>query len=602
MFITGNTNVTLFKKCPITPTNQIDFANLQKQCEYFETLEKKVFSTKFKYIDRKSFKVKEPVDNINMYNYGYYENLYNSSAKRFYFFVNSFRMINSDVTEISISIDSFQTYMFNYEFNECFIEREHVSNDEIGKNVISENLETGEYINLGKTYIKGNSNGLAIVCGVADADNGVLGGVYNGFYQGLKYWSCGVENWEKMNEFIQGLCNEGHADTIVNIFVCPIAIVSDLSFSSEGGYLSNVHVTSPKSITYDVSSPTTINGYTPYNKKCFTYPYTVLSVRNWDGCTHALKPQYFKDFKHIQFNFETAFSSGAKAVIYPLNYSNMEDSNILDCTMAVTTSWASDVYSNWYAQNKPLLNATSANAGNSYATGIQNSNISYNTAKKQNDVQFTRNENSMLQNAVNGALSSVGSLLSLDVGGLVGGVAQTANNMYWQSQDSTLAYDQSKIGYTSARTIAKNSLGTTYENEIRSLMATNESHSIAPCQAKGDTSSCGLDLISGRYGFVVEWLGMQYDCARAVDTFFQMYGYKVNRIGIPYTKNRKYWNYVKTENCQLYGDVPREDLEKISAMYDNGITIWHWNGGSLKMFNYNRENTIIGTVISGKLS
>lgn len=600
MFNSGNTTVVLYKNCPITPTNQIDFVTVAKQNEYFSKLTCRNFLAKFKYIDRRNFRVNAFVDDINMYNYGYYENNYNGKTKKFYFFVNSFRMINSNVTELSISIDSFQTYQFDFHFNQCFIEREHVSDDSIGKNIINENLETGEYVTLGKQYIKGSSD-LVICCGVADADNGVLGGVYNGFYQGLKYWCCSITKWDKMNEYIQGLCNDGHADTIVNLFMCPKCVVEDLGYNENGSYLSMYDLTNPKSTTYSINSPTTISNYAPYNNKCFIYPFTLLVVRNWNGCTHALRTEFFSDFKNIQFAFETAFSSGAKAVLYPLNYKSMEDLNILDCNMSVTTSWASDVYANWYAQNQPILNATSANANSSYNTGIINATTSLDASIAQNDVQYERNNNAMKTNIANGAINAVGSALSLNFGGAVSGALSTTVNAVSSMVDNAMAYQQSAIGYYSTKNIALQSLETTYENEIRKLMATKESHSITPCQAKGDTFSCGLDFISGRIGFVVEWRGMQYDNVRAVDTYFQMYGYKVNRVGIPYTKNRKYWNYVKTMNCNLYGEAPREDLEKISAMFDNGITLWHYNG-DVNMFNYERENTIIGTVINGKLS
>lgn len=601
MFNKGNTEVVLFKNCPITPTNQIDFQTVEKQKEYFNTLQSLSFAVPFKYIDRGSFKVNQFVDDINNYNYGYYVNNYNGNTKRFYFYISSFSMVGSNTTRLTITIDPFQTYLFDFHFNQCFIEREHVTDDTIGKNVISEGLETGEYINLGKQYIAPEPT-LVIVCGVADADNGVLGGIYNGFYQGLKYYACSCTNFTKMNDFIKGLCEEGHADTIVNMFITVKSVVEPLGYDENGGYLSSIVQRAPEATTYQINSPTSISGYKPYNKKCFTYPYTMLSVRNWNGCTHVLRPEFFADFNAIEMNFETAFSSGAKAVVYPRNYSGMEDSNMLDCDIAVTTSWASDVYANWYAQNQPILNATSKNAGNTYVNGIQNSNISYEASARQNDIQNTRNTNSVAQAGINGAINSMGALASLDVGGTMSGIATTVVNGLYGMWDNALSYEQSKVGYTATREIAKNSLGTTYENEIRSLMATNESHSIAPCEAKGDTTSCGLDFVSGRIGFVAEWKGMQYDNARAVDTFFQMYGYKVNRVGIPYTKNRKYWNYVKTMGCQLCGEVPRDDLEKISAMFDNGVTLWHWNGSDVGMFNYNRENTIVGTTIVGKIS
>mgnify|MGYP003296521413 CR=1 FL=1 len=43
-------------------------------------------------------------------------------------------------------IDVFSTWYSSFNVGQAFIEREHVSNDAIGANLVPENLETGEYI------------------------------------------------------------------------------------------------------------------------------------------------------------------------------------------------------------------------------------------------------------------------------------------------------------------------------------------------------------------------------------------------------------------------------------------------------------------------
>ena len=42
------------------------------------------------------------------------------------------------LTRIYFQIDSWQTFMFNVQVKECFVEREHVNNDAIGENLIDE--------------------------------------------------------------------------------------------------------------------------------------------------------------------------------------------------------------------------------------------------------------------------------------------------------------------------------------------------------------------------------------------------------------------------------------------------------------------------------
>lgn len=62
--------------------------------------------------------------------------------------------------------------------------------------------------------------------------------------------------------------------------------------------------------------------------------------------------------------------------------------------------------------------------------------------------------------------------------------------------------------------------------------------------------------------------------ARSVDDFFSRYGYACERVKIPNRKARKRWTYTKTAGCVVKGNVPADDLARISEIFDNGITFW----------------------------
>ena len=64
--------------------------------------------------------------------------------------------------------------------------------------------------------------------------------------------------------------------------------------------------------------------------------------------------------------------------------------------------------------------------------------------------------------------------------------------------------------------------------------------------------------------------------------FFHQYGYAQNRLMKPTYKGRKYWNYVQTRDCNLkVFDCPKEHLQQIKAIFDNGVTVWHANQGNI---------------------
>ena len=54
-----------------------------------------------------------------------------------------------------------------------------------------------------------------------------------------------------------------------------------------------------------------------------------------------------------------------------------------------------------------------------------------------------------------------------------------------------------------------------------------------------------------------------------------MFGYKVNKMEIPNLKSRRYYNYIKTVDANIVGDVPNTHLNTLKGIFDKGITIWH---------------------------
>ena len=73
---------------------------------------------------------------------------------------------------------------------------------------------------------------------------------------------------------------------------------------------------------------------------------------------------------------------------------------------------------------------------------------------------------------------------------------------------------------------------------------------------------------------------------------FNMTGYTVKRVKMPNLKTRARFNYVKTVGANIIGSFDQNDLSKIKAIFDNGITFWHYNANPdhFKPFDYSIEN------------
>lgn len=93
-------------------------------------------------------RVRLQTDNFNYYLTADYMSFVNNIGvpqKRFYAFVTSVSYINVNTIEVAYEIDWVQTYLFDFGFGECLVEREHVLSDKVGEHTVPENFEIGEY-------------------------------------------------------------------------------------------------------------------------------------------------------------------------------------------------------------------------------------------------------------------------------------------------------------------------------------------------------------------------------------------------------------------------------------------------------------------------
>lgn len=111
---------------------------------------------------------------------------------------------------------------------------------------------------------------------------------------------------------------------------------------------------------------------------------------------------------------------------------------------------------------------------------------------------------------------------------------------------------------------------------------------LLPPQAHG-TSSSETTFSVGLKNFTFWNAHIRKEYAIIIDRFFDMYGYATNLVKVPNITGRKSWNYVKTVDCNVVGNVPANDLSRICQAFDDGITFWH----SKDVGNYSQDNSII---------
>lgn len=166
--------------------NQLTFANASSQISYFNSKVVKSYANEnYTYIKKDSVvQVGDNIDTIIDCNYLFYVNT--GFTQKYYFcFITNMEYVNENCTRITFETDVFQTWMFQIQYNRCFVEREHTNNDTIGANTIPENLETGEYIVNSSQYYSGLDSCSYIIQVTewqSDQDNKPLATNYGGVY------------------------------------------------------------------------------------------------------------------------------------------------------------------------------------------------------------------------------------------------------------------------------------------------------------------------------------------------------------------------------------------------------------------------------------
>lgn len=99
-------------------------------------------------------------------------------------------------------------------------------------------------------------------------------------------------------------------------------------------------------------------------------------------------------------------------------------------------------------------------------------------------------------------------------------------------------------------------------------------HEVQPYQAKGAVTSDTLYSM-GITDFHLMQKCITKEYAKAIDDYFDVYGYAVNEVKIPNLTGRPKWNYVQTENMQITGEIAFSDIAKLNAIFNRGVTFWH---------------------------
>lgn len=574
--IAPNSEIYLIK-CPIEldNLNQLSFANATAQHNYFNGLPK--LSLTNATFQRKDGTIRWPgsMESILEYNYCMYRNK-NHGNKWFYAFITNIEYVSDNMSAIRIATDVWQTWQFDITFKPSYIEREHTNDDTIGANTIPEGLDTGEYVcndaedyYYAKCQVQQSSTppaeGAVMVCiqltTLKYTVNGttyqpsnpptynLVNGTPQGCYIiGIPY---SITDLGLLYTLVGAYDSAARSDAIISMFLCPRSITHWTKLTGTGIWNGNNYYKPDDSTgavgfgVWPLTINTTIDGYTPKNKKLFVGPYNYFYISNNAGSDIEY---YYEDFQTPtapQFGIWGCLEQGGSVKCWPSYSRKTLSKSYVEGVMAVQLpqlSWTSDYYLNWEAKNGKNV---------AIQTGLQAAGMALGILNPLSTQAATHATN--VETAVERGYFPQEMQMSVNAGGPIGSVLNFASSV------------------------------ATTQNQIRAAK-------LVPPQAKGNVNGGNLQFSADKCCFTLYKMSVRAEYARCIDNYFSMFGYKTNRMKLPNITGRTNWNYVKTLGCNLVGDIPQGDLQQIKSMFNNGITIWH---NATTYLDYSQTNNII---------
>lgn len=298
-------------------------------------------------------------------------------------FIDKINYISNKTTEIVYTIDYWHTFYEFTKFQACYVEREHVTDDTIGKNTIDEGITVGNLISDYTTVF--NEIGaesfywLVIASNYDPSDDTKVSGIgsYAGYPQGSLWFaflinsntSAGIS---EASDWINSVAKKQQAEAIQSVFALPYQAFSLSQVDSTTHLVKSANKLSNDTEFTKETIRAFRDGFTPKNKKLYVYPYNFIRITNNVG---GFNDYHIEDFEgdNVVFNFCGVPCLGYSGKVRPKNYKGFEynEDEGISLGKYPILSWANNNITNKLAQNS--LNIASAILG--VGSGFASQNV-----------------------------------------------------------------------------------------------------------------------------------------------------------------------------------------------------------------------------------
>lgn len=590
--------------------NVIDFESPEQQSEYFDDKIVKSFDNFTIVRKNEEIKIEENVNNINS-NYCRYTNIIDNEEKTFYAFIKNKEYVNPEITRLTLEVDVWQTYMFDFEMKQSFIDREHKDRFQIVNNdikpkydLVKENIDAGsEYDLLSSEKIKDKDNrDITWYCfllkkPVNDGEwSSTDPSTYKNQHSQLTINQMGTFMYCYIapNTTIYTYDAQGHrvmindARSMVGLFYrsnetvsvkalsyCPIKYRIDQT----GTYIFDERYDG------DIATWFGDNVGVPLNNSNFKVPTDfgserpisdyggwLLQISKFDATTQNIDIHSFQkiDFIPIILQFDinapVDIEKETKLRTFPFEY--LQLSNYQTNPLKLKIENLPDTCNVKFRQNIDIFSKSKiwVENYNNESDGKENSAI--NSTIEEVTLWNNAFENYISQHRASAttgvALNVATGVAMLGLGIATGGVGLVAG-----------------IGGAIG-------IGSKIANEV----IQREDLKQAPDNVSKLGNNLTFDIIDDNIKYILRHYRIKEQFRQSIFKYFSTFGYKTNTFEIPDIRSRYYFNYIKTIGANIVSNISNDAIQKLKDIFDNGVTIWHFRDADTfkGIFNYEYEN------------
>ena len=575
-YVVPNSSIYLLSNVPLHPGSMDTFyfdSEAQQQAYFRSKIVYTFNAQSYQRVNSGRIRVQlSPAQNVYQCNYLMFTNSSHWANKFFYAFILRIDYINENCAEITYVLDPIQTWFFQYNEESCLVVRQSPNTDTPGDNLQPEGFDCGTYVQNtvdtpqigydGEDGYLGDYIAVLYLNNMQNNDGFLVDGVFSAAT--LYVYRCTSTGVDLLNQFIDGHISETvdgvtsyYPDNILGIYMLPHEVFPKMAQPANGAKYSGMIGASTRPVSIS-GRGTSLDGYTPYNKKLLTSPYNMLNVSCGTGQSINYQYEFFDTPTSIRFYLRGNLTPPCSVTVLPENYKNQSGGSgaeTLSSGEYPLCSWSTDAWTAWLGQNSGLpLTQTLAEpvvSAFGYAQSVGK--------------QFMSGD-------IVGAIETIaGSILGIN------------NEVNRQATGSGKGDKSMPLGDLLSK-------GVSGESVLTGLMSSNPTYRSSDITKGSIYNGSNWYADSFRRYFKFRRMSITREFARKIDSYFDAYGYALNEITQPLRCTRRKYTYVQTKGCAIRGAIPASAQDEISSLYDGGIRFWRYTGVGENIGTYDIAN------------